>query len=154
MLAATAGMSANNLKSHTIDLSFCNSEELSDSTDDCFFAQDSSCDSPCDSSCAHPRIVLYSTSTPVSLFQKTAIRRLAQLLDVLQVALRRDNKSLEYEVVDLATREPHCRIEMIKTAKGEDTIPQLHVRNSNGEMFCVGTIQHVEELHDFGVRSC
>lgn len=151
-------MSVNKLQSHCIDLSSCTSEDLCDTTDDSFFVQDSPCNSPC----AHPRTsatvpvpVLYLTSTPATLLQKSSIRRLAQLLDILQVCLRRDNNScslLEYEVVDLAT-SPADRISMIQVS-GDSTLPQLHVRKSNGQMLCVGTIQHVEELHDFGVRSC
>lgn len=153
-------MSVNKLQSHCIDLSSCASEDLCDSTDDSFFVQDS----PCNSAWAHTRTsapvppvpVLYLTSTPATLLQKSSIRRLAQLLDILQVCLRRDNNScslLEYEVVDLATSPAQHRVSMIQTS-GDSTLPQLHVRKSNGQMLCVGTIQHVEELHDFGVRSC
>lgn len=82
-------------------------------------------------------------------------RRLAQLLDVLQVALSRDNDScsLEYEVVDLACNHKHqSRKAMLDASDGDDTIPQLHVRTNSGEMLCICSIHRVEEMHDFGAR--
>lgn len=96
-----------NIESHNIELSFCNSDD-----DSCSNQEHNSSIGDIShveeefSHCSQPRIVLYSTSTPVSLRQKTAIRRLTQLLDVLNISFSRDNQScsLEYEVRRLKCR--------------------------------------------------
>lgn len=87
--------------------------------------------------CANvPRVVVYTTSTPLTLLTKSSIRRLFQLLDVLGIA---------YTVVDLA-ETPSRKRQMLEASNGDNTLPQLHVE---GKM--VGDIIKVEEMHDFGV---
>lgn len=84
-----------------------------------------------------PNVVVYTTSTPITLLAKTSIRRLFQLLDAL---------GIKYQLVDLA-ETPSRKRQMLEASNGDSTLPQLHV---NGSM--VGDLFKVEELHDFGVR--
>lgn len=88
--------------------------------------------------CANlPRVVVYTTSTPIDLLTKSSIRRLFQLLDILGIV---------YNVVDLA-ETPSRKREMLEASNGRSTLPQLHV---DGKL--IGDLSKVEEMHDFGVR--
>ena len=88
--------------------------------------------------CANqPRVVVYTTSTPIDLLTKSSIRRLFQLLDVLGIV---------YTVVDLA-ETPSRKRDMLEASKGHNVVPQLHVEGK-----LIGDITKVEEMHDFGVR--
>ncbi|KAK9845504.1 hypothetical protein WJX81_008092 [Elliptochloris bilobata] len=63
------------------------------------------------------KVVLYTTSTPATRHQKTAIRNIIALLAA---------KKVVYEEVDLA-EEPTRRTGMLSDSGGKSALPQLHV---------------------------